>query len=260
MIRRTIVRLSPPIALFLIVASVWEALVYLLEIPPVLLPGPIRIGEAMFRDAAKLLPATLVTASAAMLGLGLSSVVGVLIAVAFSQSSIIRRSCYPYAIFLQTVPIVGIAPLINVWIGEGFAAIVAIAAIISLFPVITNATDGMLGVPENLHELFVMNRASRWQMIWHLQLPNAMPRILTGVKIASGAAVLGAIVGEFFSGAVSDSQGLGYLILSEFRLLHIDSMFATILICTTLGVTIFFTVSYMGSKLFLRWYDSQDSN
>lgn len=258
MVNRTFATLLPPLLVLLLVACLWQACVSWWQIPAVLLPGPLQIAEAMWEDASKLVPATLVTAAAALLGLLLSTLTGLLIAVAFSQSSIIRRSCYPYAIFLQTVPIVGIAPLINVWVGEGFAAIVAIAFIISLFPIITNATDGLLNVPESLRELFLLHRATRWQTIWRLQLPNAMPRVLTGVKIASGAAVLGAIVGEFFSGAVSNTQGLGYLILSQFRLLRIDSMFATIILCTTLGVIIFFTVSFVGSKLFLGWCDADE--
>ena len=97
----------------------------------------------------------------ALCGFALSLAVGTLIGIAFSQSAIVRRSFYPYAIFLQTVPSVALAPLVILWFGHGFASVVVVAFIISLFPIITNGTAGLLAVDRNLLELFAMGNASR---------------------------------------------------------------------------------------------------
>jgi NitT/TauT family transport system permease protein len=250
--------LAPPVALFICAGAAWYGVVLLFDLPPVLLPSPPRVLEAMWQNRAGLALATLFTAGAALAGLLLSSLGGVLVAMLFSQSVVIRRSCYPYAIFLQTVPIVAVAPLIVIWIGEGFAAIVVVAFIISLFPIITNATDGLLSVPTELRELFRLNRASRWQILWHLQLPHALPRILTGVKIASATAVLGAIVGEFFTGASARVRGLGNLIFAANGQFRLDILFAAIFLCTFLGVTIFYSVSFLGQRYLLYWCDPKE--
>ncbi len=153
------------------------------------------------------------TAAAALLGLAASLVVGMLVAVAFSQSAIVRRSVYPYAIFLQTVPSVALAPLVIVWFGLGFRSVVIVAFIISLFPIITNATTGLLDLDHNLLELFTMASASRSQVLLKLRLPNSIPYLIAGAKISCGLSVIGApIVGEFMAGIGDGSFGLGYLI------------------------------------------------
>lgn len=241
----------------LLVAAIWHVTVVSYDIPPVLLPGPLRVILAAWSELPTLLSAALVTAQAALLGLALSIFVGVAIATLFCQSNVVRRSCYPYAIFLQTVPIVAIAPLIVIWMGEGFAAVATIAFIISLFPIITNVTDGMTNISSGLRDLFRLNRATRFQTLWHLQFPSALPGLVTGVKISSGTAVLGAIVGEFFAGAGANRPGLGYVILLAKGQFRLDLLFAAVIACTTLGVTIFFSVGFVGDRWLLYWQDTK---
>ncbi len=258
--KRSLADLLPPVVLALIVAAAWQLAVVGFQIPPVLLPGPVRVVVAAWNEFSTLSSATFVTAQAALLGLTLSILGGVVIATMFSQSKIVRRSCYPYAIFLQTVPIVAIAPLIVIWMGEGFAAVTTIAFIISLFPIITNVTDGMTSVSSGLRDLFRLNRATRLQTLWHLQLPNALPNLVTGAKISSGTAVLGAIVGEFFAGAGANRPGLGYLIFAAKGQFRLDFLFAAVIACTTLGVLIFFSVGFAGDRCLLFWQDAKDDS
>ena len=253
MSRKFIRNLIPPLLFAVVVACVWHFIVWAWEIQPFLLPAPRRVVQAMTDNADSLFSAARFTALAALSGLAASIVLGISIAVVFSQSALIRRSGYPYAIYLQTAPIVAIAPLLATWIGEGFIAIVVVVFIISLFPVITNSTDGLLAVPEDLRELFRLHNASRWQMLLQLQLPNALPRIMTGIKISSAMVVLGATVGEYFVGSFTrNDTGLGHAIFRARSLMQTDQLFATTIVCTMLSVVIFYAVSALG-RMLTRW-------
>ena len=196
---KSLLRIFPPLIALVLALLVWHFAVVWLDIPKVLLPSPTQVAVAAWENRWSLLSALGLTAAAALCGFLLSLVAGVLVSMLFSQSRFVRSGLFPYAIFLQTVPIVAIAPLIVIWVGEGFLAVVIIAFIISLFPVITNGTAGMLNVPRERAELFALNHATRWQSLFKLQLPGAMPDLVTGARISSGLSVLGAIVGEYLS-------------------------------------------------------------
>jgi NitT/TauT family transport system permease protein len=175
------------------------------------------------------------------------------VAFLFSQSVLIQRAAYPYAIFLQTVPIVAIAPLIILWFGHGFAGIAVTAFIVSLFPIITNGTAGLTALDPNAVELFEVNNATRMQLLLKLRLPNSVPFFVTGAKIASGLSVIGGIVGEFFAGYGSGKFGLGYLIFQASAQLKTAMLFSAIIASTVLGLAAFGGVAVLGSVLSARW-------
>ena len=129
------------------------------------------MANAAREHAGELATAVGLTAAGALCGFGLSLLLGVSLGLLFSQSRIIQRSMYPYAIFLQTVPIVAIAPVLIMWFGYGFSGVVAVAVILSLFPIITGATAGLTTVDPNLLELFDIDSALRWQALVKLRLP-----------------------------------------------------------------------------------------
>ena len=243
----------PPVSFFLAVLILWHLAVEAFSIKPFLLPGPLRVAAAIDAHLVTLLGAAWLTAMGALCGFALSFVVGFFIALVFSQSRIIERSLYPYAIFLQTVPIVAVAPLIVLWIGHGFHGVVAVSFIISLFPIIANATNGLTSVDHNLVDLFQMNNAGRWQLLMKLRVPNAVPNLLTGARISSGLSVIGAIVGEFFAGYGTDDRGLGYFIIFTHGQAKTDYLFACILFCTVLGLGIFSSVNLVSNMLLSRW-------
>jgi NitT/TauT family transport system permease protein len=248
----------PPLVAFAAVLAVWRLLIAVYDIKKYLLPGPMDVWKVCVRDASQLGQAFLLTAAGATAGFLLSLVAGIAIGCLFSQSRLVRTSLYPYAIFLQTVPIVAIAPLIVLWVGEGFFSVVLVSFIISLFPVITNATAGLLDVDPDLLDLFRLNNATRMQTLWKLRLPSAVPSIITGARISSGVAVVGAIVGEFFVSYDIKTYGLGYLIQTTSRNLQTDKLFATIILSTLLGLCIFSLVTAIGSLILNRWYRSNE--
>lgn len=249
--------LLPPLLLLAIVLSLWHGLTVAFAIEPYLLPGPLDVLRAGWSDAALLLQAGLRTGTAAVGGFLVSLIVGCITACLFAQSVWIRRSCYPYAIFLQTVPIVAIAPLIVVWCGYGMQSVILVSFIVSLFPIITSATTGLLAVNPDLLDLFRLYDAGRLTVLWKLRLPGAVPYIISGARTSSGLAVIGAIVGEFFAGYGSSSYGLGYLIMQSSTLLKTDRLFAAVFVSTLLGLAVFGAVSAIGAGILHRWYGSE---
>ena len=246
-------QIVPPVFFFALFLFSWHAIVEIFTIPAFLLPGPWRVADAVILHSERLLDATVLTAIGSLTGFLLSFAVGFCIALVFSQSRIIERGLYPYAIFLQTVPIVAIAPLIVLWIGYGLQGVVAVSFIISLFPIIANTTAGLTQVDPRLLDLFVLNNANRWQILFKLRVPNAIPNMLTGARISSGLSVIGAIVGEFFAGYGTNDFGLGYLIIQTSGQAKTDYLFACILFCTILGLTIFTAVGLSSHYLLKRW-------
>ncbi len=252
-IRKISSQIVPPIFFFALFLCSWHAMVEIFNIPPFLLPGPWRVANAVMLHSERLLDATVLTAVGSLTGFLLSFAVGFCIALLFSQSRIIERGLYPYAIFLQTMPIVAIAPLIVLWIGYGLQGVVAVSFIISLFPIIANTTAGLTQVDPRLLDLFVLNNANRWQILFKLRVPNAIPNMLTGARISSGLSVIGAIVGEFFAGYGTNDFGLGYLIIQTSGQAKTDYLFACILFCTILGLTIFTAVGLSSHYLLKKW-------
>jgi len=246
--------LLPPIALFLFVVLAWQLAVQFGRIESYLLPSPVAVGRAAWAKRTQLCGALGLTAAGALCGFAASLVVGTLIAISFSFSRLIKAGCYPYAVFLQTVPIVAIAPLIVVWFDYGFQSVALIAFIISLFPIITNATTGLTNVDRDLVDLFELQNAGRWQVLFKLRLPSAVPYLVTGARISSGMAVIGAIVGEFFTGYGATRYGLGYLIMQATNLLKTDELFAAVIASTALGMAVFTIVNIVGATVLSRWY------
>lgn len=246
--------LIPPVVLFGLVVLAWEACVRVYEVPPYLVPSPRAVVGAVRDNFITLGNATAETAFAALCGFALSLIIGFLIAFLFSQSALARASLYPYAIFLQTVPIVAVAPLIVIWFGTGLKSVILVAFVVSLFPIITNATAGLTRVDAGLKDLFRLYNASRLQILFKLTLPGSVPYLIAGARIASGLAVIGAIVGEFFAGYGATSFGLGYLIILTKGQLDTDFLFAAIFASTLLGLVIFGVVNFVADVILSRWF------
>lgn len=243
----------PPIGLFILLLVVWQVATAVWEIRPYLLPSPLAVAAALVEQRASLARATWVTGQAAVGGFLLSLLIGGVAAIIFAQFPLIRRGVLPYAIFLQTVPMIAIAPLILNWLGPGQRSVVLISVIVSLFPVMTNATAGLLAVPTEMRDLFRLHRATAWQTLWKLNIPFAVPYIVTGARTSAGLAVLGAIVGEFFAGNFSGSQGLGFVIPQRILNLRTDEGFAAVLLSTALGLLLYGTVGLARNTVLRRW-------
>lgn len=246
-----------PLVVGVLVLLLWEVVVRLFAIPPYLLPGPLLVFQTLIADWSELFPSLLITLQITVLAFLAATVSGLLIAVLFTQSKWIERSLFPYAVILQTTPIVAIAPLIIIWFKNStFAALVVCAWIVALFPIIANTTLGLNSADRNLQNLFRLYGASRWQTLWHLRLPSAMPYFLGGLRISGGLALIGAVVAEFVAGTGGARSGLAYQILMSSYKLQIPRMFAALAMTTVLGVSIFVGLTWLSDRLLRHWHES----
>ena len=249
-------RVLPPIVAGVAGLALWELAVRIAQPPAYLLPPPSAIARAAVADVGTLVSACVTTGTSALAGFFLSALLGVAIAVVLSTSRIIERAFHPYAILLQTVPIVAIAPLLVLWFGVGGRAVTASAFIVSVFPVITNSLAGIRSVDPALRDLFRLYGASRSAVLFRLELPFATLSIATGLSIASGLSVIGAIVGEFVAGFSEGKPGLGIVVMTSYRQLRTDLLFAAVGCSAFLGMLLFGAVSFGAFLLVRRWHFS----
>jgi NitT/TauT family transport system permease protein len=245
------------VAGFVALLVLWQLVIWIFRVQPYMLPAPLAVARALRSRFSDVLSALAITAEESSAGLAASIVVGGMLALIFAQWRWLRKMLYPYTVFLQTVPIVAIAPLILMWIGGGAVAVAFVAFIISLAPVIANTTQGLISVDENLVHLFLMHNASRAQLLFKLRLPHAIPSLFVGVRIASGIAVIGAITGELYAGSGTvGGGGLGYAILYASSQLQTDYLFALVLAAIALGLAFYFIVDFLEWHFLHRWHES----
>ncbi|SNT38869.1 NitT/TauT family transport system permease protein [Granulicella rosea] len=255
--RRVLLRLLNAITLFALLLFLWQCIIWVFHLAPYVLPTPWAIARVVVQRFPALWSSLLTSAIAAGGGLLASIVVGVAIAMLFAQSRWLREMLLPYTILLQTVPIVAIAPLLLMWIGPGLFAVTLVAFIICLAPIIANTTQGLIGVDRNMVDLFTMHNATRAQILWKLRLPHALPALFTGIRIASGISVIGAITGDLFAGSATVGQGgLGYSITYALAQVQTDYLFALVFAATMLGFFFFFAVVFLEWCFLHHWHES----
>jgi NitT/TauT family transport system permease protein len=243
---------APPAVTFLLVLALWEGAVRAFDVPAFLVPPPSAVLRVTWLERASLGASLITTAEGAGTGFLLSVALGSLAGLLFSLSRWLERGLYPYALFLQTVPIVAVAPLLVLWFGPGLRAVAVSAFIVSVFPIIANTLAGLRSVDPRLSDLFRLYGASLSDTVLKLRLPTAIPSMLTGYKVAAGLSVIGAIVGEFVAGFSEGNAGLGITVLSAYRQLRTDLLFAAVLLASVLGLSLFALVSRTGAVLLRR--------
>jgi len=247
----------PVILVALIAIALWYALtatVY--KGKGFLVPSPQEVAAAVGENAVSLLLATSVTLKEATLGYLLAIAGGISLAAILSQSKLLERSIYPYAVLLQTVPVVAIAPLIVLWFGYNDLSVVIISLIMSLFPIVNNTLLGLRSTSRNLTELFTLHKAGRFTAFRKLRLPAALPHIIAGLRISAGLSVIGAIVGEFIIGSGNAQGGLGVQIVFAQGRMYTALLFAEVIAATLLGFFFFLVVSSIGRMLLKNWHES----
>ncbi len=246
-----------PLCVAAVLLGTWQAWVMLADIPPYLLPSPWRIGETLVNDWALLSAAWWVTVKITLLAFASAVLLGMLIAFAFVQSRWLEAALFPYAVLLQVTPIVAIAPLIIIWVKDPTLSLVLCATLVALFPIIANTTQGLRSVSPGLSAYFALQGANRWQTLWRLRLPSALPYVFTGWRISGGLALIGAVVAEFVAGTGGTAAGLAYQILQSGYQLDIPRMFAALTLITLTGVAQFSLLSALSRRVLSGWHDSE---
>jgi NitT/TauT family transport system permease protein len=245
-----------PLAMGAIFLGFWEWIVWYREVPHYILPGPVSIFTTLVTDWATLSGALWVTLRITFAALIAAVSVGVALAILFTQSKWLERSLLPYAVILQVTPVVAIAPLIIIWVGDVNLSLLICAWIVAFFPILSNTILGLNSADHNLVSLFQLYGANRWQTLRYLRLPAALPYFLGGLKISGGLALIGAVVAEFVAGTGGTASGLAYRILESGYQLKIPRMFAALLMISMSGIAIFLVTSYIAHRLLHRWHES----
>ena len=248
-----------PMLVFALMIGIWLAISYVLLEPRrrFLMPPPqdvVRVGLLDPRNFSEIVGALWSTTQVAIVGLAVAIAVGTLVPVAMIQARWIEWSIYPWAVVLQTIPILAIVPLIGFWFQFGFSSRVLVCVLISLFPIITNTLFGLKSSDQAHHDLFTLQRASRIQRLLKLQLPGALPAIVSGWRIAAGLSVVGAIVGDFFFR--QGDPGIGRLIDDYRARLQSEQLFAAVALSSLLGLVVFWGFGLLGTLLVGSWHES----
>jgi NitT/TauT family transport system permease protein len=245
-----------PLAIMVLAIWLWDRICVWNEIPRYILPRPGVVLATLYTDAGLLFSSLLVTLRITFLGLALAVAGGVGLAVLFAQSKWVEMSFFPFAVILQVTPIVAVFPLINIYVDNQTAKLLLCAWIVAFFPILSNTTLGLNSVDRNLIDLFKLNGATRWQELWHLRLPAAMPYFLGGLKIAGGLSLIGAVVAEFVAGSSGQSSGLASRIIEAGYRLNAPRLFAALILISFTGIVIFLALSLVSHLILRRWHES----
>jgi NitT/TauT family transport system permease protein len=248
-------RIGLPMLVLAAGVLLWDLVVRAFAIPPFVLPAPGLVLTTLIADGGLLWNSLLVTLLTTFEGFVLAAIGGIGLAILFNQSRLVEYSFYPYAVILQVTPVVAIAPLLLIYLPQPLAVLVC-AWIVAFFPVLANTTLGLSSIDHNLLALFDLYKASRWQVLWNLKLPSALPQMLAGLRIAGGLSLIGAVVAEIAAGSAGAGSGLAYRIAESGYRLNIPRMFAALLLLSLAGVAIFFALSAASHLMLRRWHES----
>lgn len=244
----------PPLAVFVAVLVLWEFSLTALGVQQFLLPRPSVILRALVDQQANLSRGTVYTATEALGGLLAGSALGITAAFATSRWASARASLLPVAIAANSIPIIAMAPIANIWFGsDSPVSRMAIVAVMVFFPMLVNAVRGLTEVDPAALELMEASAASDWQTLRMVRIPNALPFVFTALKVATTLSVIGAVVGEYFGGP---RYALGVYITSEAYVFRYMNAWAAILIASAMGIGSYLLVTAL-ERLVLPWHAAQ---
>jgi NitT/TauT family transport system permease protein len=228
-------RVSPALWTLIVLLILWELSVHITQVPIYILPPPSAIVEEMIAYWPRLMYNGGITLSEVLIGFIFSILVGVPLAILITYSRVAERAIYPIIVASQTIPKVAIAPLLMAWFGYGLTPKVVIVVLLSFFPIVINSVVGLKASSAEMLYLAQSMGASGWQTFWKFRLPQALPYIFAGLKLATVLSVIGAVVAEF----IGADQGLGYVITVAGSTFNITRQFAAIIVISAIGMLFF---------------------
>jgi NitT/TauT family transport system permease protein len=246
--------IAPALTLALMIAA-WEIACRYFGISPQVLPSPSLILQTLAADRALLFGSLLVTLKITLLALTAATLVGVVLAGLFSLSKWTERSLFPLAVIFQVTPVIAIAPLLLVYL-EPNSAVLACAALVAFFPVLSNTALGLASADRQLRDLFALYGAGKLKTLFLLRFPAALPYMLGGLRIAGGLALIGAVVGEIAAGTAGAGSGLAWRIIEAGHRVNIPRMYAALILIALAGVLIFAFFSWLQQRALRHWHAS----
>jgi NitT/TauT family transport system permease protein len=243
----------PSIAVAVLLISGWQLYVSLSHVSPFLLPSPGQVWRALVRllGESSTLHATLVTVWEIAGGFLIALAAGVPIGLVLALTPPVERALNPFVVALQVMPKVVLIPLFSLWFGFGVGSKLAVSAIFAFLPILTTMVAGVRSTDPHHRDLFLSLGASRRQRVLLLDLPSALPWVLTGMQVGIVLATVGAVVAEFLGG----TEGLGYLTVSALNQLEVATMFALIILLSVVGYVLYVAVALL-RRLVVPWHHS----
>ena len=241
----------PPILALTILLIVWEIWVHVAGVPVYILPGPHLIVVRLFSDIGFFAGHGIVTLTEAIVGFVLGSGVAILAATLMTYSRFIERALFPVAVLVKVTPIVAIAPLFVIWFGFGYFPKILIASLITFFPVMVNAIMGFRSVNPGALDFFDSLYASKKDIFFKLRVPSSLPYLFAAFRISIPLSVIGAVVGEWFSG----DRGLGSVIIVAHNNLDMPTLFSAVISLAVMGISLTVATWYLERRV-LYWHES----
>lgn len=246
-----------PIFVMLLSVVLWDRICVWNNIPSYILPRPGIVLDALLQQHKILFPALAITLEITFSALAIAIIGGVGLAVLLAQSKWIEMAFLPYAVILQVTPIIVIAPLIFIYVESKYTGLLMCAWVVAFFPILSNTTLGLNSVDHHLLAMMKLYGANRWQTLWYLRLPAALPFFLGGLKVAAGLALIGAIVAEFVAGTGGIGSGLAFVILEASYRLDMPLMYAAIVLISATGSILYLCTSLLSYLLLNKWHESE---
>lgn len=212
--------------------AIWEACVWLFDVPLYVLPAPSQVIAALVKEAGVLFEHGLVTVAEALAGMGIALMLALVLGILMDAFPAFKQSIYPVLVVTQTVPMIVLAPIFIIYLGFGLAPKILTVVLMCFFPVVVSFTDGMAQVSPAYQNLLYAYGAKRSQIYTLAKIPAALPTLLSGLKVAATYSISGAVVGEW----IASQAGLGYYLLRVKNGYMLDKVFACVLVIILLSL------------------------
>ena len=237
-----------PVCTVVVLLLVWEFGVKIFSVPSYIAPAPSDVGQTLVEKFPLLLKNFMPTFYESVAGFFAGNLAAILIAIAFVHNKVVEKAFFPIAVFINTIPVLAIAPILVLIFGAGLTAKVVIAGLICFFPTLVNMVRGLQSISPQAMELARILSASKSEIFWKIRLPSSLPFLFSALKIAATTCVIGAIVGEW----VGADLGLGALIIDSTFNFRAPLLYAAVFMSSMLSVFLFATVSIV-ERVVIKW-------
>ncbi len=236
-----------PFIIILLLVVIWQLIATLGEVPPYILPAPLMVIKALYQERGLLFKHTLTTLVEALLGFGLSVLFGILFGILMGYYNPLRKALYPLFVITQTIPLIILAPLFAIWFGFGLLPKVLIVVLVCFFPIAVTFTQSLLKIDEDMDALLHVMGASKWKAFMLARVPQALPGLFSGLKIAATYSIMGAVISEW----VGAQKGLGIYMTRAMTTFKTAALFADVLVIIVLSLGLYKLIEIVEKKIIL---------
>lgn len=232
----------------LILIGIWQLAGNLNLLPKFIIPTPMQIVKAAIKNSEQLFFHSKVTMIEALLGLAYGIIIAIILAIIMDSFNILNRAIYPLLVITQTIPTIALAPILVLWLGYGMTPKIVLIILTTTFPIIISILDGFRNADKDTIQLLKLMDANKWQILWHVKIPNSLSYFYAGLRVSVSYAFIAAVVSEWLGGF----EGLGVYMIRTKKLFQYDTMFAIIILISIISLLSMHLVK-ISEKKFIKW-------